>query len=227
MLPEVMVRFHAMARSAPTVVYLIRHGQTAWNVEEVFRGRADVALDERGQSQAQALARALASEHISAVYSSPLKRAALTARPIAEVHGLEAQVDERLTDLNFGAWEGKTLSEVRRTSPDLFAQWERDPGAVTFPGGESLALVRARAAAAVEELIQRHCGETVAIVSHRVVTKVLLCHVLGLDDSHFWQIRQDTACINRLERTAREWVVITMNDVCHLRDAAATAGRDF
>jgi len=216
-----------MPNDAPATIHLIRHGQTAWNVEEVFRGRADVPLDERGHSQAQALARALASQPIAAVYSSPLQRAVLTAAPIAEIRGLEVAIDERLTDLNFGAWERKALSEVRRTWPDLSAQWERDPGAVTFPGGESLPVVRARAAAAIEELAGRHVGETVTIVSHRVVTKVLLCHVLGLDDSHFWRIRQDTACINRIERSAAGWVIVTMNDICHLRDSAGSGGRDF
>ena len=204
-----------------TVLYLMRHGQTAWNVEEVFRGRADVPLDDTGHRQAQALALALTGESVAAVYASPLSRAALTAAPIAEAHDLKVEFDGRLTDLDFGAWEGKPLSEVRRAWPDLFAQWERAPGTVSFPGGESLPIVRARAAAAIEELAETHAGKTVAVVSHRVVTKVLICHVLGLDDSHFWQIRQDTACINRLERTGGKWVIVAMNDVCHLRDSAA------
>jgi len=116
-----------MADDGPTVLYLIRHGQTAWNVEEVFRGRADVPLDERGRAQARATASVLASQPLAAVYSSPLQRAVLTARPIAEARGLAVEVDERLTDLDFGEWQGKTLTEARRTWPELFARWERDP----------------------------------------------------------------------------------------------------
>jgi len=81
--------------------------------------------------------------------------------------------------------------------------------------------------AAIAELTARHRGEVVAVVSHRVVTKVALCAVLGLDDSHFWQIRQDTGCINRLERAGNEWIVVSLNDRCHLRDLAAERPRDF
>lgn len=216
-----------MPDSDRTVVYLIRHGQTAWNVEEVFRGRADVPLDEQGRRQAHAVAQALTNDAVSAVYSSPLQRAALTAQPIASAHGVETQIEERLTDLHFGEWEGKPLTEVRATWPDVFARWERDPGSVTFPGGESLPVVRRRALAAIEDIAARHVGKAVAAVSHRVVTKVLLCAVLGLDDSHFWQIRQDTACINRIERLPDTWVVTSMNDVCHLRALSAARLRDF
>jgi alpha-ribazole phosphatase len=211
----------------PTVIYLIRHGRTAWNVEEVFRGRTDMPLDDQGRRQADAVAGALADEPVTAVYSSPLQRAVLTAAPVASAHGVETQLDDRLTDLHFGEWEGKRLTEVRERWPDLFAQWERDPGSVTFPGGESLAMVRERALAAMDEIAARHKAQAAVIVSHRVVTKVLLCAVLGLDDSHFWQIRQDTACINRIERLPETWVVASMNDVCHLRALSAERLRDF
>jgi len=215
-----------MPNDAPTVLHIIRHGETAWNVEEVFRGRADVALNERGEAQAQAIARALAKENLAAVYSSPLQRAASTARPIARAHGLALHIDERLTDLDFGEWEGVPLREAPTRWPELFALWERDPGAVVFPGGESLPAVRERAMSAVEEVTARHQGATVAIVTHRVVTKLALLAVLGLDNSHFWRIRQDNGCVNRIER-AKDWVVTSLNDVCHLRGLCAEGARDF
>jgi alpha-ribazole phosphatase len=210
-----------------TAIYLIRHGQTAWNVGEVFRGRADVPLDDLGHRQARAVAQFLTEEPVAAVYSSPLQRATATAHPIAASHGLEVIVDERLTDMDFGAWEGKALSDVPHVWPDLFAKWERKPQEVTFPGGESLPAVRARSAAALEECASRHIGQSVAIVSHRVITKVLICYVLGLDDSHFWQIRQDTACANRVERTPEIWIVTSINDTCYLRDLEGRRLRDF
>ena len=210
-----------------TVIHLIRHGQTAWNVGEVFRGRADVPLDDVGHRQAEAVARALAQQPLAAVYSSPLQRATATAQPIAASHDLGIAIDERLIDMDFGEWEGKALSEVPSIWPDLFARWERDPGSAEFPGGESLPIVRARAASALEEFASRHAGQTVAVVSHRVIIKVLICYVLGLDDSHFWQIRQDTACTNRVERTRDAWVLTGMNDICHLRDLDSGRLRDF
>jgi alpha-ribazole phosphatase len=212
---------------APTIIYLIRHGQTAWNVEEVFRGRTDVPLDQRGRDQARAAAAALADQPLSAVYSGPLQRAHATAIEIAAPHDLQVRIDERFTDLHFGDWEGKPLTEVRATWPDLFARWERDPGSVVIPRGESLPVVRERAGGALEELAAREAGETIAVVSHRVVTKVLICHILGLDNSRFWQIRQDTACVNRIEWSGAGWVLARMNDLCHLHDLRADRGRDF
>jgi broad specificity phosphatase PhoE len=193
----------------------------------VFRGHADVALNARGVRQAQAAARLLAREPVLAVYSSPLQRAAMTAAAIAATRDLAVRIEPRLTDLHFGDWEGKTLSQVRGSWPEAFARWERNPELARIPGGEGLAGVRARAAAAIEDLAARHAGETIAVVTHRVLTKVLLCYVLGLDDSHFWQIRQDTACINRLERSPQRWVVASMNDTCHLRRARVSRARDF
>jgi len=216
-----------MADNSPAIIYLIRHGETAWNVEEVFRGHTDVPLNARGLRQAQAAARALAGEPICAVYTSPLQRASTTAAAIAAGHGLEVRIEPRLIDLRFGEWEGKALSQVREGWPEVFAQWERNPELAQIPGGEGLADVRARAAAAVEDLACAHGGETIAVVTHRVLTKVLLCYVLGLDDSRFWQIRQDTACINRIERSPQRWVVASMNDTCHLRRARGRVARDF
>ncbi|HUT75473.1 MAG TPA: histidine phosphatase family protein [Armatimonadota bacterium] len=216
-----------MTADASAVFYLLRHGETAWNREEVFRGRADVPLNERGRAQAAAIADALAHQPLAAVYASPLQRALQTAQPVAAACGLEVQVDQRLTDLDFGDWEGVPLREAPERWPELFARWKREPGGVVFPGGEGLPVVRERAMAAIAEIAARHRGETAAVVSHRVVTKVALLAMLGLDESHFWRIRQDNGCLNRVERGDDGWVVVTINDRCHLRGLAADGARDF
>lgn len=216
-----------MGAPPPTTLLVLRHGETPWNREEVFRGHADVPLNERGRAQARALAAALAAEPLAAVYASPLQRALQTAQPVAAACGLEVQVDQRLTDLDFGEWEGVPLREAPQRWPELFARWEREPGTVVFPGGEGLPVVRERAMAAIAEIAARHRGETVAAVSHRVVTKVALLAMLGLDESHFWRIRQDNGCLNRVERGDDGWVVVTLNDRCHLRGLAADGARDF
>jgi len=209
---------------AETRVILIRHGQTAWNKEEIFRGRADIPLDDVGRRQAQALAEALRGEAISAVATSPLSRAVQTAEVVAESHAPEPQVVDGFIDMNFGEWEGLDLRQVQEQFPELYATWQAQPQAVRFPGGEDLGVVRERAGTALAALIEEYRGETIAIVVHRVVNKVLICHILGLGNSHFWQIKQDTAAISRFRAASGGYILDCLNDTCHLRDKKIAKG---
>ena len=103
-----------------TEIILARHGQTAWNIGEVFRGQTDIPLDETGEKQAQLLAEYLSSRKIEAVYSSPLQRALKTAQAIARYHQFEVQVTQGLNDLSFGEWEGMPHEEVREKYRELY-----------------------------------------------------------------------------------------------------------
>ncbi|MGE5571985.1 MAG: histidine phosphatase family protein [Bacillota bacterium] len=199
-------------------IILIRHGQTRWNKEEVFRGRADIPLDETGMAQAEAVAAALAQMKISAVYSSPLARAAETARIVARPQGLPVQLVDDLADIDCGGWEGVPVYEARSRYPEMFEAWQEAPHTVTFPGGESLDQVANRAVAAVDRIVASHAaeGETVAVVSHRVVNKLLLLRILGLGSPAFWRIRQDTCCVNIIEHGPGGYVLHLLNDRCHL-----------
>jgi broad specificity phosphatase PhoE len=98
---------------------------------------------------------------------------------------------------------------------------------VVFPGGEGLGAVRARSLAAVEEVAARHPGETVLLAAHRVVNKVLIAALLGLDDSHFWEIGQDTAALNEFVHENGKWICRLVNDTCHLRDLTDRVTADF
>ncbi|MDR7521208.1 MAG: histidine phosphatase family protein [Armatimonadota bacterium] len=200
-----------------TRILLVRHGQTEWNRQEIFRGRADVPPSELGVRQAMAVAARLASEEISGVYSSPLRRAMVTAHHVAAAAGLAPRAVEDLTDMSYGAWEGQPHDRVRARYPDLYARWLSEPHRVRPPEGETLAEVRRRATDAVHRIAADHPNATVAVVSHRVVNKVLLCATLGLGDDAFWRIRQETGCLNVLEWTGDPPRVLLVNDVCHLR----------
>ncbi len=201
-----------------TQIILVRHGQTAWNEPgERIRGRSDVPLSEEGLAQAQATARYIAARWpLAAVYSSPLSRAMETARAIAEAQGLRAQPLDGLVDLSFGEWEGLTLDEVKARYPDLWQAWREAPHTVHFPGGESLDDVRRRCTETLREVVERHPGETVALVAHRVVNQVLLCAVLDLGNDHFWHVVQDTCAVNRIEWNGKFYSVALMNDTSHL-----------
>ncbi|MGD0112701.1 MAG: histidine phosphatase family protein [Armatimonadota bacterium] len=200
-----------------TRVLLIRHGQTEWNRKQVVRGRADIPLSSVGIEQAMAVAERLAHEPISAVYSSPLARALVTAEHVARRHGLQPCRVEGLTDISFGAWEGRSHEDVKREDGELYVRWQSQPHLVRLPDGETLAEVRQRVMAALNDIVTRHTGSTVAVVAHRAANKVLLCAFLGLGDDAFWRIRQDTGCVNELEWEGGQFVVALMNDTCHLR----------
>ncbi len=201
-----------------TQILLVRHGQTAWNEPgERIRGRSDVPLSEEGLAQARATARYIAARWpLTAVYSSPLSRAMETARAIAGAQGLQVQPLDGLMDLSFGEWEGLTIEEVKTRYPDLWRAWREAPHTVRFPGGESLDDVRERCMEALRGVVDRHPGETVAVVAHRVVNQVMLCAVLGLGNDHFWHVVQDTCAVNRIEWNGKFYSVALMNDTSHL-----------
>ena len=201
-----------------TRLLLIRHGETQWNREEVFRGRADVALSEQGRRQAEALAASAPVGEIAAVYASPLSRARETAEALARAARRKVVILDDLVDMSYGEWEGKPLAVVQRQYPQLFSVWAKTPHLFRPPGGETLDEVRERAFPALRELIAAHSSETIALVTHRVVTKVLLCAMMGLDNSAFWLVRQDTACLNVVEAEGGRFVVVRLNDTCHLRE---------
>jgi len=199
-----------------TWVYLVRHGQTAWNAQLIFRGRRDIELNEQGRREARAIAQALKNKHLDAIYPSPLTRAVETARPVAALLHREIEPVQGLTDINYGDWEGVSHSEIKTRYPDLLATWEKEPDLVRFPHGETLDEVRERSYGVLGSLAEKHAVESILIISHRVVNKVLLCAMLGLSNAHFWNIKQDTGCINLIEYTSQGLILCLLNDTCHL-----------
>ena len=214
---EILINRFQEKESMMTSIYLVRHGQTAWNREEIFRGRTDVPLDETGLRQAELAAEYFKGMEICGVYSSPLSRAWETARKIAKLHNLKVEPLEGIVDLSFGNWEGHSHKEIQRNDKETYRLWREEPHRVRLPGGESLDDVRAKAMASLEEVIRSHSGKTLVLVSHRVVNKVLICGILGLDNSHFWQIAQDTTAINLIQYKNGKYILSLMNETCHLK----------
>jgi broad specificity phosphatase PhoE len=200
-----------------TSIYLVRHGQTAWNKEEIFRGRTDVPLDETGLKQAELAGQYFKGMEIHGIYSSPLSRAWQTAQKIAQFQNLKVEPLEGILDMSFGNWEGHAHQEIRKMDGKTYRQWVESPHLVKLPGGESLDDVRGRAMGTLEKVIRKHQRETLILVSHRVVCKVLICAILGLDNSHFWQIAQDTTAINLIQYKNGRYILSLMNETCHLK----------
>jgi broad specificity phosphatase PhoE len=211
-----------------TEIYLVRHGQTEWNTQLIFRGRKDIPLNERGHKQARALAGALKDRNIDAIYTSPLSRAVETAQPAATLFDLDVVPVQGLIDINYGEWEGVSHDEIKRRYSDQYVQWEQRPELVQFPQGETLDGVKERAFGALTDIVSMNPAGPVLIISHRVINKVLLCALLGLSNAHFWEIRQDTGCINVMEYSPDRFVLCAMNDTRHLKELTdETAQPDF
>jgi broad specificity phosphatase PhoE len=211
-----------------TEIYLARHGQTEWNTQLVFRGRKDIPLNEMGHKQARALAGTLKDRNINAIYTSPLRRAVETAQPIATLLALEVVPVPGFIDVNYGEWEGVSHQEIKRRCAHQYAQWEQRPELVQFPQGETLDEVKERAFGALTDIVRVNPAGSVLIIAHRVINKVLLCTLLGLSTAHFWEIRQDTGCINVMEYSPDRFVLCAMNDTCHLKGVTdETAQPDF
>ena len=202
-----------------TRVYIVRHGQTEWNRQERFRGHIDIPLNEVGLAQSRAIAADLEKVALAAVYTSPLGRAVETARPTAQSHGLELQPLAGILDINYGQWAGHSTAEVRSAYPDLLRLWHAEPERVDIPGGESLKAVRSRAMAAVHEVLARHAGDAILLVSHQMVGKVLVCTMLGLEVNRIWRIQQDNACINIFDWDGADFSALLVNGTAHLCQA--------
>ncbi len=196
---------------------IVRHGRTEWNRVERFRGRAALELDEVGIKQAEATAGRVAEWQIAAVYSSPLHRALTTAEILARPLILEVRLLPGIIDIDYGEWQGLSPEEAAANYGSLYSKWLNSPHEVKFPGGESLADVRERAASAVDDLIIQHPKETIVLVSHKVVCQILILSLLGLDNSHFWEITQDVCAFNLFEVRGGVPSALFINDTCHLK----------
>lgn len=204
---------------------LIRHAETRMNAGEVFRGRVDVELNETGRRQAELLAGYLSRMKIDRLYTSPLKRALQTAEAIVQSHNITVQVEPGLTDLDYGEWQDLSLQEVKERYSRLYTQWLEHPERVQFPGGEGLEDTLKRGMAVVAGVGQY--DGTIALVSHRVVIKVLVCALLGLDTSHFWNIKQDTCGVTIFACEATRNVLVRHNETCFLEVMGKAPLSDF
>ena len=202
-----------------TRIVLVRHGQTEWNRVERFRGRADVPLNVTGLAQAKATGQRVASEwQPAAIYASPLSRAVKTAEAIAKHFSLPVQIHPGIADIDYGQWQGLTPNEVKARWPEIHHAWYNAPHTARIPGGETLDDLRVRGMVAVNELAARHVGQTIVLVGHTVINRVILLGVLGLGNDRFWRLQQDTCAVNVFEADAQagDFTLVSLNDTCHL-----------
>lgn len=198
-------------------ILLARHGETPWNAEGRYQGQIDIPLSPIGESQAQALGERLKSVDITRAVASPLSRAQRTAQLALGARADMLLTEPELQEIAHGEWEGLLASEIHEKDPSRLRAWREEPDTVLMPGGESLRLVLDRSwrglARAAEGLGE---DDTLLVVAHDAVNRVILCRILGLPISRLWSFRQAPTTLNLLEGPDIEQMeVVRMNDCAH------------
>ncbi|HUD32626.1 MAG TPA: histidine phosphatase family protein [Variovorax sp.] len=204
-----------------TRLIVVRHGETAWNVDTRIQGQLDIDLNDTGRQQARQLASALADQSIDALYASDLARAWHTADAVARATGVAAVAEPRLRERAFGHFEGRTFAEIEAQSPEEARLWRtRDPDFAPPAGGESLLTFRERVTGVAAALAARHVGSLVVLVAHGGVMDVLYRAATGqtLQAPRTWHL--GNAAINRLLWTPQGFSLVGWGDVSHLAQDA-------
>jgi len=149
-------------------LFLIRHGETDWNIEGRYQGQADPPLNSSGLLQAQKLSQDLKDSMLDVLYTSPLQRTRQTADILADVLDIPVIDEPRLMEIHQGDWQTRLRSEIESLYPELFSDWETNPWQVTPPGGENLSQVRTRVYAAVDEILGFRTYKKIGLVTHRI-----------------------------------------------------------
>lgn len=199
-------------------ILLARHGETPWNAAGRYQGQIDIALSETGIAQAQKLGERLRDVNITRAVSSQLSRAQATAEfALGDARKAMLQIDPRLQEIAHGQWEGLLAQEIAERDPLTFRAWRDAPHTVQMPDGENLQQVLERAwqglAAACQGLGE---NDTLLVVAHDAVNRVLLCKILGLGLDRLWVFRQAPTTLNLLEGDSVDnLTLVRLNDCQH------------
>jgi len=195
---------------------LVRHGETELKSSERLWGRTDVKLDALGLKQAERLCERLAEEKIDLIYSSSLKRALITAETIASKHQLKVISCTELREFNYGEIEGLTHKEISQLYPELYKSMMQKIPNLKFPGGESVYQLNNRVSQFLGRLKKHTPEQTILIVAHFGLLRILLCRLLGIGIKRRWQFHIDLASLSILETNQQGAMLSLLNDVSHL-----------
>ena len=195
---------------------LARHGNTTGNSAERFWGQTDVELSEAGVRQAEQLGNRLAGEKIDAIYSGRLRRASATAGIIASHHQMEVITCPELLEINFGEIEGLSFREIGQRYPELVRAWATRDMSFRYPGGEGISELDRRVTKFYKRLQKHAPGETVLVVAHSGVLRLLICHLLQIDIWHWRQLYIDLASLSTVETHLQGATLLSLNDTSHL-----------
>ncbi len=202
----------------PVRLLLARHGQTEWHRDNRYVSTTDIGLNETGYEQAGTLARRAQREGVDLVLSSPLGRALETAKPAVAALGFQLRTDERLRELDFGGWEGKTLAEIGDEEPEAVRRFE-ESAEHGFPGGEPLERGADRVLEVFADLYRSHAGQTVLIVAHNTLLRLALCRMLGVSLGQYRRLmpRVVNGAVSEVRFGGRGGALYSFNDLGRAR----------
>lgn len=197
--------------------WLIRHGETDWNLNGRFQGSSDVSLNATGQKQAEALIPRLAEMAFDAIYASDLQRVRETVR--AALNGRDESIifDQRLREMDFGRWEGLTWDEIREQYPQEFAMWSQNRDQNPH-GGERISEMAGRVQTFIDDLQEKYQGEKqILIFAHGGTLGIMLCQLFQVDINKWWQFRFQNCTMNEVLFFKQGFVLNRFNDDQHLQ----------
>ncbi len=198
--------------------YIVRHGQTNWNILGRTQGHGNSDLTKKGLEQAKELADAIVDYPIDYIYSSDLGRAVQTAQIIANKLNLDVNKTPELREMGFGIWEGLLIEEIKKDHLDTYNTWRNEPHLVNIEGGENLHIIKERTDKFIEKLNKKYDNKHIVLVSHSVTVRAMLLSFLGSSMQNIYRIKQDNTALNIVECRDYGPVVIKMNDTSHIKN---------
>jgi len=188
------------SKETSTRILFVRHGQTDFPLDRIYCDeREDPELNRNGRLQAKSAAVFFQDLAIDALYVSPLRRTRMTAAEIAEVTGAEPQLQPDLMERRFGIWEGLYFDQIEREHPEDHLRWKQDPVNFAPAGGETVPQLVARVGAVVDDIVSRHRGGTVVVVTHVGPIRVLVTRAFDIPLPMYRQLRIDYASITCID----------------------------
>ena len=205
-----------------TQVIIVRHGETLWNIKGIRQGHLDSPLTESGTAQAKALGERLKREKFTALYSSDLDRAVETAQRITALTGHEIVTDLRLRERHLGIFQGLTADEMKQRYPEEYRLNRSLSPNYVIPGGESIVQQVARNIAYLNEIAEKHRGETIVVVTHGGVLSGLFRHTFSIPFGAPRRFEFVNAGLNTFVYQGGDWFLQTWGDVSHLEPGATS-----
>ena len=197
--------------------YIVRHGQTNWNILGKTQGHGNSDLTQKGEEQAFELAKAIKEYPIDYIYSSDLGRAVQTAEIVGDQIGVKVNQTKSLREMGFGDWEGLLIDEIKKNHAKTYKTWRNQPHLAEIPGGETLQIIKERTDKFLQELNEKYYGKHIVLVTHSVTARVILLSVLNSAMENIYRINQGNTALNVIEFRDYGPVVIKMNDTSHIK----------
>lgn len=202
----------------PTTIYLVRHGQTVWNIEHRFQGHQDSPLTELGIQQAEWLSESLLNVHLDHIYTSTSERASRTAELLKGERDISLTRTADLMEQNLGVWEGCIQQEIQAIYPDQWESFWTNPSEFCVDQGETYRVVQERALSLLQHILREHAGQSVMLVTHTVVLKLLMSHFEGRPLQELWNPPYiHPTCLCKVEVHPDRSDIILHGDTSHYR----------